>query len=911
MKNGFIRKLAGLFMIPVLLTAEIPALAAPEDASADQIYDGTGDTDDAGMESVDNTLPAYALSSYYPDFNWANPEDSYLWPDGNGGFTSIGSDGTWLYFQELNSKFKEMSMSAFTLPLPIFGGAYKADDGYYAVYGESNTDESDTKEVVRVVHYDKEMTELASCSIKGINTNTPFEAGSLRMTMNGSDLYIHTCHKMYKSSDGLNHQANMFFKIDTAKMECTESHTGFTDGGYSSHSFNQFILNDGTYLYRADHGDAYPRAVVVNKASLTGSVASVTKTYAFTIPGATGANATGVTLEGFEQSASNLLLAGTSVPLDDADNYSASAQRNIYLTVIPKSFTGSSDATQATTKYLTSFTGSSYSTKLRYVHLVKISADSFALMWTEVSGSDSTEKIMLIDGSGNIKKAAQTIEGAEYSDMQPVYSDGKIYWFRSNGKAITYYSVSTSDFTVQEGGESVTPSTSATATPVPTSSSGGGENDPTPAPGGDDTTPTPTSSASGSGSSKTTPTPTPVPTSGSALVTPTPAPEHKVTEIDMGGSSASRTYTAGETVTLNAKVTTADGQAADVNYVNSNPHIAAPVSATSGSASYKLSAPGTAFVTVASGTKTKTVKYTVKQPAGKLEAFYNGAEVSKLSSGNYFVSIMQGEKLSLMVHPDKASTDTIKWVSDTPSVVKVNSSGVIMAKKTGNATIKAISMDGKKEGASVNFKVKVSAAPQEKIEKYDATKAVTHYLGSKDANGNPLLYAGEMASVYADVTANTGWNSGKAIVYKVVDGKGVIKTDKFGRITAKKTGTATIAAYCGKTKLEGSEISIRVRTPIKLFKLSKDYIKVKSGSSKQKSVSLAVKTNPAYKVLKEEGSYIKWSVPAGYTIKAGSDQNGKVTYIFPAGVADRTATAVIYDAVTGVTYTATVTIDMQ
>ena len=362
---------------------------------------------------------------------------------------------------------------------------------------------------------------------------------------------------------------------------------------------------------------------------------------------------------------------------------------------------------------------------------------------------------------------------------------------------------------------------------------------------------------------------------------------------------------------MNAKVTTADGQAAEINYVNSNPHIAAPVSATSGSASYKLSAPGTAFVTVASGTKTKTVKYTVKQPAGKLEAFYNGAEVSKLSSGNYFVSIMQGEKLSLMVHPDKASTDTIKWVSDTPSVVKVNSSGVIMAKKTGNATIKAISMDGKKEGASVNFKVKVSAAPQEKIEKYDATKAVTRYLGSKDANGNPLLYAGEMASVYADVTANTGWNSGKAIVYKVVDGKGVIKTDKFGRITAKKTGTATIAAYCGKTKLEGSEISIRVRTPIKLFKLSKDYIKVKSGSSKQKSVSLAVKTNPAYKVLKEEGSYIKWSVPAGYTIKAGSDQNGKVTYIFPAGVADRTATAVIYDAVTGVTYTATVTIDMQ
>ena len=54
MKNGFIRKLAGLFMIPVLLTAEIPAFAAPEDASADQVYDGNSDFENAGMESVES-----------------------------------------------------------------------------------------------------------------------------------------------------------------------------------------------------------------------------------------------------------------------------------------------------------------------------------------------------------------------------------------------------------------------------------------------------------------------------------------------------------------------------------------------------------------------------------------------------------------------------------------------------------------------------------------------------------------------------------------------------------------------------------------------------------------------------------------------------------------------------------------
>lgn len=42
----------------------------------------------------------------------------------------------------------------------MWGGFYAGNNGYYLVEGVSNTDESDTAEVIRVIKYDKIGTEL-------------------------------------------------------------------------------------------------------------------------------------------------------------------------------------------------------------------------------------------------------------------------------------------------------------------------------------------------------------------------------------------------------------------------------------------------------------------------------------------------------------------------------------------------------------------------------------------------------------------------------------------------------------------------------------------------------------------------------------------------------------------------------
>ena len=74
---------------------------------------------------------------------------------------------------------------------------------------------------------------------------------------------------MYTSADGLNHQANMTFQVNftTAPMTVTDKqYTVYnTSTGYARHSFNQFIRVENNKILAIDHGDAYPRSIVLFK----------------------------------------------------------------------------------------------------------------------------------------------------------------------------------------------------------------------------------------------------------------------------------------------------------------------------------------------------------------------------------------------------------------------------------------------------------------------------------------------------------------------------------------------------------------------------------------------------------------------------------------------------------------------
>ncbi|MBR4306118.1 MAG: hypothetical protein IKT78_04665, partial [Ruminiclostridium sp.] len=366
---------------------------------------------------------------------YANTVKSYI-EQTDSGFRKIEYYDGKLVIEEYGDNCELLSAKSISQPSYVFGGCYLGEDYNFVVWGKENPEENDENTVLLIEKYAKGwQTSIKNLSVKGINTTAPFDAGSLRMTMVGKALYIHTSHEMYKSNDGYNHQANMTFAVDTATMTVTDSwyEVMNINYGYVSHSFNQFIKSDSEYIYRVDHGDAYPRAVTITKCAVGDKITSVSHTNALSIVGAIGDNFTGVSVGGFELSANNLLIAGNTADQTNSSigYYSA---RNIFITVTDKNLSSTA------VKYLTSYTDDDDVTVCT-PHLVKISDSKFLVMWEEEKDYLTVTRMTAIDENGNlISDIVDT--NMRLSDCAPVlFSDGLVYWFVSSGESVTLYCV--------------------------------------------------------------------------------------------------------------------------------------------------------------------------------------------------------------------------------------------------------------------------------------------------------------------------------------------------------------------------------------------------------------------------------------------------------------------------------------
>ena len=322
------------------------------------------------------------------------------------------------------------------LELTWFGGFYSGNEFNYLVFGQANYEESDSVEVLRVVRYSKNWDRLNSTSIFGANTYAPFTGGSLRMAEKDGKLYIHTCHSMYLTSDGLHHQANMTFVLDSNSLEQVDAnyYIANIELGYVSHSFDQFIATDDCAVYRVDLGDSYPRAVSLTRCEIGASITQVSFTNALTIQGQIGANATGVSVGGLELSTNNCVIAGNSVDQSDPETYSARGQRNIFVSIVSK------DMRNSEVVWLTDYSSDEGITPYT-PHLVKLNEDQFLVLWEEEdvqSGAIHT-RVTTINGSGvrtsDIRKTTMRL-----SDCKPILcQDGLVRWYVTDGNSMTMY----------------------------------------------------------------------------------------------------------------------------------------------------------------------------------------------------------------------------------------------------------------------------------------------------------------------------------------------------------------------------------------------------------------------------------------------------------------------------------------
>ena len=380
-------------------------------------------------------------------YTWSSVVKSNLTENSDKTLTRVESTSKGVLVEKYSANGKTLiSKSTIKNELPIYGGYFSGKNNNYIVFGQNNKGEKDSAEIVRIVKYSKSWSKISDCKIYGSNTFEPFEAGSLRMIELDGKLYVYTCHTMYADSNKLNHQANMLFTVDESTMKTTDSmyEVSNLQDGYVSHSFNQFIKTDGTYIYRVDHSESNNmimsgQYLTVNGITLSRYNKNSSSTnVAVTIPlkfDIHSGNYTGASIGGFEVGSGNCLIAYAK------DISSSCESRNAYISVTDKYFNKTNNV--ALTNYKSGTTVS-----CRTPQLVKINENLFLVMWEEYNSSTNkvTTKAKTIDSSANTVASATL--SVRLSDCQPVMcSDGTVKWYVSDNSAPKLYSINPYDLT--------------------------------------------------------------------------------------------------------------------------------------------------------------------------------------------------------------------------------------------------------------------------------------------------------------------------------------------------------------------------------------------------------------------------------------------------------------------------------
>ena len=374
---------------------------------------------------------------------WSDTVKSYLTVCDNGNYMRVQSgaiEGK-LLVEYYSPDFEPLSTKLIDNELPIFGAFYDSGNNYYVLSGQEYPKQNDSLEVFRITKYDKNWNKIKSCGLYGANTTVPFDAGSARMTHSGDHLLVRTCHEMYKSSDGNNHQSNVTIEVDMPSMTITDSYTGVmnVDYGYVSHSFNQFIKTDGNHIVALDHGDAHPRSAVLVKYNSDFTTGKFFPSYfdkvsnidVVTYPEYTAGhyNYTGAAIGGFDVSSSSYIVAQSTV---DLDYINTSETRNVYVSAVSK------DLSTNKLNKITSYAEGTASASAP--QLVKINNNSFLLLWAR----DTKVSCVKLNADGTVNGSIHTFEGS-LSDCQPVIKNGRAVWYVYDKNNVTFNSLNLSN----------------------------------------------------------------------------------------------------------------------------------------------------------------------------------------------------------------------------------------------------------------------------------------------------------------------------------------------------------------------------------------------------------------------------------------------------------------------------------
>ena len=371
-------------------------------------------------------------SSPYGGWHWSRPQPLAYYMDSANNFYTVFYDGeTSLYIYKYSSEFtyisqKRISLPAFTEGFYRFGGFYHGEDGcFYVAVGTSHYAQDDTREETYcIIKYNNGWEELDRVNINREDSDTkdPYIAGC-SMAMKGTTLVIYTSKIKING-----HEGSIMIVIDTVEMEVLSPENTVD----ISHSMSQYVKFDGEDLLLLDHFEGDPAQGAVILWRLTDFPeksweGNVLVELASDMEG----NYTGTTVMGLETGVNGYLVAGSSVPHQNAidgitglrpfDNPSGTYARNVYLTI------GDIDFKSAKFIWLTEYNPMSSEAVVGDPRIVKINDNKFAVIYGIEKKGDYSTEIIFVDANGNIL-SQETANCYFPSSSQPVVYVDKIVW---------------------------------------------------------------------------------------------------------------------------------------------------------------------------------------------------------------------------------------------------------------------------------------------------------------------------------------------------------------------------------------------------------------------------------------------------------------------------------------------------
>ena len=383
-----------------------------------------------------------SVISHSDTFNrWGEPLKSYLAQNPDGTFTAVQIDEH-INIETYDSSFNQLSSFAIKKELPLVGTLLFGKDYNYIAYGQENLLEDNSREIIKIVIYNKSFVKISEVSVNNCKTSIPFDASGASMAEDENYLVLHTSRSQYLDESGSRPQTQLTIIVDKSTWTVTNV-LGKFQHNHISHALQEFVKIDEGRLITANLSDAAPiRGAFLQELDFSGKIVNTHSI--FNVGGALAANCTGIMIGGLECSESGYLVPISTIDHSLATGYSSinidgiqKENRDIYLLWTDK------NTYEMRHTCLARYTGVGLSGSVPYI--VKIANDNFMVLWqrfTDGQEDSNTLCYCFIDGNGNQVGNVYTVNARLSKDCTPIFAGGNVVWYVNTPQGREFYSVS-------------------------------------------------------------------------------------------------------------------------------------------------------------------------------------------------------------------------------------------------------------------------------------------------------------------------------------------------------------------------------------------------------------------------------------------------------------------------------------